>query len=264
MNALAPTTKQTAPPAGMPPRRVLGAYLAEVRSECRRYLRMPSFMLPLLIFPAMFYLLFGVIMAPSMGHGASAWFLASYSVFGVMSPGLFGFGVALAIERDNGLLTLRRALPMPPGAYLLGKMVMAMAAAVAVVLLLLTMATTLGGVTLTAGNVAGLLATGLLGVLPFCALGLWVGTLIKGQAAPAVLNLVYLPMAFLSGLWFPLRMMPDFLQQLAPVFPSYHLEQIALDAVGIKEVAPWPHVAVLAGFAAVFLGLAARRLRRHG
>src|SRR5574337_458899 len=112
-------------------------YLEEARGECLRYMRSPGFMLPILLFPAMFYLLFGVLMASSNGADAARYLLASYGVFGVMSPGLFGFGVSLALERDGGLLTFKRALPMPPGAYLLGKMVMAMAAAGVVILLLL-------------------------------------------------------------------------------------------------------------------------------
>ena len=36
-------------------------------------------------------------------------------------PGLFGFGVSLAFEREQGLLTFKQALPMPPGAYLLAR-----------------------------------------------------------------------------------------------------------------------------------------------
>ncbi|HEX7111354.1 MAG TPA: hypothetical protein VF216_02840 [Mizugakiibacter sp.] len=75
--------------------------------------------------------------------------LASYCVFGVMSPGLFGFGVSLALERDGGLLTLKRALPAPPGAYLLGKMPMAMAVAGLVVLVLPANALMLAHVRLT-------------------------------------------------------------------------------------------------------------------
>ena len=47
-----------------------------------------------------------------------------------------------------------------------------------------------------------------LGVLPFCAIGLFVGSLVSGQAAPAIVNLIYLPMAFLSGLWVPLQFLP--------------------------------------------------------
>lgn len=248
----------------MPRGRVLGAYLEEARSECLRYMRAPGFMLPIMLFPAMFYLLFGVLMARSEGADAARYLLASYGVFGVMSPGLFGFGVSLALERDGGLLTFKRALPMPPGAYLLGKMLMAMAAAGVVILLLLVMALTLGHVALSTGQATALLLTGMLGVLPFCALGMFVGTLIKGQGAPGMLQLIYLPMSFMSGLWFPLPMLPKFLQQIAPVWPSYHLDMIAMDAVGVQHVALLPHVAVLLGFAAVFLALAARRLRRNG
>lgn len=248
----------------MPPRRVLGAYLEEARSECLRYIRNPSFMLPIMLFPAMFYLLFGVLMARSNGADAARYLLASYGVFGVMSPGLFGFGVSLALERDSGLLTLKRALPMPPGAYLLGKMVMAMAAAAGVVVLLLLMAFSLGHVTLGAAQVGALLVVGVLGVLPFCALGMFVGTVFKGQGAPGVLQLVYLPMSFMSGLWFPLPMLPKFLQQIAPIWPSYHLDMLALAAVGMNQGPLLGHALVLLGFTAAFLLLAARRLRRNG
>ncbi|EIL97852.1 ABC transporter [Rhodanobacter thiooxydans LCS2] len=248
----------------MPRRRLVGAYLEEARSECLRYLRAPGFMLPIMLFPTMFYLLFGVLMVKSNGADAARYLLASYGVFGVMSPGLFGFGVSLALERDGGLLTFKRALPMPPGAYLLGKMLMAMAAAGMVILLLMALAWSLGHVTLAPLQAGALLLTGMLGVLPFCALGMFVGTLIKGQGAPGMLQLIYLPMSFLSGLWMPLPILPAFLQRIAPVWPSYHLDRLALAAVGMNRGPLLVHVLVLAGVAAGFALLAARRLRRHG
>lgn len=245
----------------MPRRRIVAAYLAEARSECLRYLRAPGFILPMTLFSTVFYLMFGVLIS----HGeASRYLLASYSAFGIMGPGLFGFGVSLAIERDGGLLTLKRALPMPPGAYLLGKMAMAMVAATVVVVLLLIIGTWLAHVQLGAQQILALLVTGAFGVLPFCALGMFVGTLIKGQGAPGLLNLVYLPMAFLSGLWLPLSMLPHALQQLAPIWPSYHLNQLTQAAVGLNTKPLLGHVLVLAGFAAGFLLLASRRLRRYG
>ncbi len=252
------------PSTAMSRRRVLGAYLEEARSECLRYMRAPGFMLPIMLFPAMFYLLFGVLMAKTNGGDAARYLLASYGVFGVMSPGLFGFGVSLALERDGGLLTFKRALPMPPGAYLLGKMVMAMVAAAGVIVLLLALAFTLGHVTLSASQVGALLLVGVLGVLPFCALGMFVGTLVKGQGAPGMLQLIYLPMSFMSGLWFPLPMLPNFLQQIAPIWPSYHLDMLALAAVGMNNGPLLSHVLVLLAFAVGFALLAARRLRRHG
>ena len=247
----------------MPRRRVIGAYLEEARSECLRYMRAPGFMLPIMLFPGMFYLVFGVLMAPPGTPDAARFLLASYSVFGVMSPGLFGFGVSLAIERDGGLLTFKRALPMPAGAYLLGKMLMAMLAAGVVVVLLLALSQ-LGHVALSPTQIGALLLTGMLGVLPFCAMGMFIGTLIKGQGAPGLLNLIYLPMSFLSGLWFPLPMLPKFLQQIAPIWPSYHLDMLALSAVGMKQGPLMVHALILLAFTAAFLLLAARRLRRNG
>jgi len=249
----------------MPRGRLLRAYAEEARCEVLRYLREPAFLLPIMLFPAVFYLMFGILLSSGKDELLAArYLLASYSTFAVMAPGLFGFGVSLALERGGGLLELKRAMPMPPGAYLLGKLLMAVLVSIGVGTLLVLMAVFLAGVPLTAGQAATLLLTDALGVVPFCALGLLVGTLIKGQGAPGLLNLLYLPMAFLSGLWFPLQMMPAFLRDLAPIWPSYHLNALSLAAVGMDDGARLPHVVVLAGFAIACLGLAARRLRRNG
>jgi ABC-2 type transport system permease protein len=264
MNSVSiPSVSTTHSTSGMSTRRVIGAYLAEARSECLRYMRAPSFMLPIMLFPTMFYLLFGIVMNHSADM-SSQYLLVSYGVFGVMSPGLFGFGVSLAVERDGGLLTYKRALPMPPGAYLLGKMLMAMVAAAVVILLLLAMGLMFGGVSLSWQQAGSMLLTGTLGVLPFCALGMLVGTFIKGQGAPGLLNMIYLPMSFLSGLWIPLEMLPKVLQQIAPIWPSYHLHQLALAALGMPHGNVMEHFAALAGFSVLFLVIAARRLRRYG
>ena len=139
-------------PVAMPRRRVLAAYVQETRAECLRYLRSPSFLLPTLLFPAVFFLMFGVVLGSHNSADAPRFLLASYSTFGVMAPGLFGFGMSLALERDNGLLTLKRAMPMPPAAYLLGKMVMAMLMAGLITALLQTLALTVAHVPLHLGR----------------------------------------------------------------------------------------------------------------
>lgn len=261
------TTALSAAPsavAPMPAGRVLLAYLQEARAECLRYLRSPSFMLPTLLFPLVFYTMFGIVLGQRGNPDAPRFLLAAYGTFGVMAPGLFGFGMSLALERDNGLLTLKRALPMPPAAYLLGKMAMAMLVAGVIIALLLALAVFVAQVRLEPAQMARLFVTDVIGVLPFCAMGLLLGTLVKGHGAPAVVNLLYLPMAFLSGLWFPLTVLPRFLQQLAPLWPSYHLNMLSMSAVGFDTGPGWPHALVLLGFSAGFLLLAARRLRRNG
>ncbi len=247
----------------MPRGRVLRAYFEETRAEILRYLRNPGFIVPMLAFSTVFYTMFGIV----LNHGnvdAERYLLASYATFGVMGPGLFGFAVSLGMERENGLLTLKRALPMPPLAYLIGKMVMAMLMAGIVMLLLLALGLFAAHVPLSAAQVLAMLATGVFGVLPFCALGLLVGTLVKGQGAPGTVNLVYLPMAFLSGLWLPLSMLPKVFAQIAPVWPSFHLNALMQTAVGTQHGGVTRHVLALCGFTIVFLLLAARRLRRNG
>lgn len=239
------------------------AYVLEARYEFLRLLRTPSFALPTLLFPALFYLLFGILLDRSGSGDAARYLLATFGVFGGMGVGLFGFGVTVAMERERGLLTFKRALPMPRGAYLCAKMAMAATFAAMVSVLLAVLAATLGGVSLQAWQWLALFVAGTAGVLPFCAMGLFIGAHVGGQGAPAVVNLVYLPMSFLSGLWLPLKALPGWLSAAAPVWPSYHAGQMALKVVGMDaDGAPAGHLAVLGAVTMVFFALAWRRLSR--
>lgn len=240
------------------------SYLLEAKYEFVRMLRLPSFALPTLIFPAMFYLLFGVLLnRDSSDFHANGYMLATYGVFGVMAPGLFGFGVGVASERERGWLTFKRALPMPPGAYLASKLAMAMLFAALTSVVIALLGALLGHVQLAPVQWLMLFVIDLFGVLPFCALGLWIGTLVSAQAAPAIVNLVFLPMAFLSGLWLPLFLLPGFVQTIAPAFPAFHLAQLALDAAGQGgDGRTGVHVIALIAIALVFFALARRRLVR--
>lgn len=240
-------------------------YALEARHEFLRLVRAPAFAVPTLLFPPMFYLLFAVLFNPRGGGGyqANIYLLATYGVFGVIAPGLFGFGVSVALDRERGWLMLKRALPMPPGAYLASKLAMAMLFAAIIFAILAVLATTLGDVRLPLAAWSSLLLVEIFGVLPFCALGLFVGAWASGQAAPAVINLIYLPMSFLSGLWMPMSILPGFVRDIAPLWPAYHLGQLALGAVGQGSMgAPLQHVAALAGVTALFLFFARRRLAR--
>lgn len=239
------------------------AYWLEARNEFLRLLRSPSFAVPTLVFPPMFYVLFAIVLNHEGGVQVATHMLATYGVFGVMAPGLFGFGVAIAIDRERGFLALKRAQPAPPGAVLASRMAMAMLFALAISLILMAFGIAFGGVSLTPLQAVALVAVDVLGVLPFCAIGLFVGSVASGQGAPAVVNILYLPMAFLAGLWVPLSMLPPIIGTLAPVWPAHHLAQIALDVVGASsDGRTAQHVLVLALYTALFLALARRRLAR--
>jgi len=244
----------------------LRCYWLEAKYEFLRLLRTPSFAVPSLVFPALFYLLFGVLLGGSrQGPEMARYMLAGYGVFGIMGAGLFGFGVTVASERERGWLTFKRALPMPPGGYLLAKMAMATMFAATISAILMLLAIFMAKVSLQPGQWGLLFAINVLGVLPFCAIGLLIGTLVGASAAPAVVNVLYLPMAFLSGLWLPLQVLPGIFAKLAPVWPSYHLGQIALKVVGRDAGGSvLMHMGVLAVVTIALFVLARARLARSG
>ncbi len=98
----------------------------------------------------------------------------------------------------------------------------------------------------------------------FSALGLFIGAYTSGSAAPAVANLVFLPMTWLSGLFFPL---PKFLQSAVVVWPAFHLNQLGMAAANVDQfrfVDPKISATVLVAMTILFGGLALRRLARVG
>lgn len=241
-------------------RNSLGVYLREASFQFWETLRTPGFALPTLLFPTIFYVFFALIYAKSSDHQAAIYMLATYGTFGIMAPSLFSFGVGVAMERDHGVLALKRVLPMPPMAYLFAKTVMAMLFALIIALLLFVLGAVFAGVILPRSEWFLLLFTLIRGTVPFCALGLAVGLHVRGQAAAAVVNLIYLPMSVLSGLWVPLQFFPHWLQILAWIFPAYHLAQISLGIVHQGSDSHFlAHLVYLIVFTAVCLWIA-----RHG
>jgi ABC-2 type transport system permease protein len=244
--------------------RLLRAYISEAKYESLRMLRAVSFAGPFLAIPVALYLLFAVLLFGSeIGKdpkGALFTFMG-FAVLGVMGPGMFGFGITVAIEREQGLLKLKRALPMPRGASLLAKMLMSMLF-VAIVMATMSAAAPLGHLRLSAGQLIGLSLVNIAGALPFCALGFFIGSLTSAKAAPAFVNLLYLPMIYLSGILFPL---PKSLHWIALISPAYHLDQLGFAAMGMPSAgAPIAHALVLLGVTVGFGMFALRRLARVG
>lgn len=242
-------------------RDTLGVYLREAGFQFWSVVRMPGFALPTLLFPTMFYVFFGLLLYRGRGDIAT-YMIATFGTFGIMAPALFGFGVGVAMEREHGILALKRVAPMPPMAYFFAKTVMAMLFALIIVLLLFVLGAVFGGVRLSRSEWFCLAIILIAGTIPFCALGLAVGLRVGGQASAAIINVIYLPMSFLSGLWVPLNEMPRWLQELGRTFPAYHLAQIALGIVHMSDGSHLAtHLIYLVVFTIVFLWFAARGWR---
>ncbi len=234
----------------------LRLYGREAKYELLKVLRLPAYALPTLAFPLVFYLFFGI----AFGHQQTGptplgtYLIATYGAFGVIGASLFGFGVGVAAERGQGWMLVKRSTPMPPAAYFLAKTVMALLFSVAIVASLSLLGYTLGGVRIAPLTWLALGATLVAGAVPFCALGLWLGYLSGPSSAPAIVNLIYLPMSFCSGLWIPVQVLPPFLKHVAIWLPPYHYAQLALRWLGADQGGrPLGHVLFLVAFTVLCL-----------
>ena len=195
------TLTQPIPVTSTPLSRIVAPYLLELRMELLRPLRTPAFALPMFLLPLGTYVLFafavaGEAVAKTMTPAASC---LPASLMAVTMASLFACCPNLALEREQGLLTLKRAQPAPPGAWLTAKIGAGVVSGAIAYLPILVIAAVTGQAHLTATQLAAMSAVFIVGTLPFCAFGVMLGSLCSGSAAPGFANLAYLPGLYLSG-----------------------------------------------------------------
>ncbi len=231
----------------------------EAKYEFLKNLRFPMYSVSTLVFPLMFYVLFGLVMGNQRIENISTtvYLIPAYGTFGVMGASLFGTAAGLASERGLGWLQVKRASPMPIFAYFLAKVIMSLIFSTIDVVALMLMGIAFGGVHLETAVALKLLGTLVAGSIPFCAMGLAIGYFASPNSAPAVINLFYLPMSFCSGLWMPFMFLPHLVKKVAILLPPYHLSQLAFNIVGAGQGGPAAtHWQTLGGFTLLCLGIA--------
>jgi ABC-2 type transport system permease protein len=202
--------------------------------------------------------LFALVLAPP-GSDAGVYVLANYGVLAALGPSLFGFGAGIASDRDAGILGLKRISPLPPGAFLVARLVSAASFTLVVLLGLDALAAGGAGVRLPLHVWLALLSVHLLGVIPLCLLGLCIGLRTGASVAMALTNVLFIGLAVLGGLWLPLSMFPPALREFAVALPTYHLSALALQAVGHGiGGSAWVHGVCTAGYGVLFGGFAWR------
>jgi ABC-2 type transport system permease protein len=236
----------------------LRIFQKETKYEFLKLMRTKSFSLSTIGFPVMFYVLFGIANRNAFAANIhiAKYMLGGYACFGLIGAALFGIGVGLSSELAAGWLELKRASPMPASAYLFAKCASAVAFGLIIVSLLTAIATAFGGVSLSPVELIKMLGMTIVGSISFASMGLLLALVIPANAATGIVNLIYLPMSFLSGLWMPIRFMPHWLQGVAPVLPTYHLSQLMLSIFGYQDsMSLGTHWNALIGFTFVTLGL---------
>jgi len=238
---------------------------AQSRAEFLRLIRAPGFSVPVIVFPIMFYALFGLPFAHEQVHGISvgSYTLASFGAYAVISVALFSFGITVANERSEKTTVLMRATPLHPIAYLAGKVIATLAFSAITLVALFVFGALTGGVHFSAIQWLALVGRLLAGVFPFITLGFAIGYLAGPNSAIAILQLINLPMSFASGLFVPIDSLPRYIQAIAPWLPAYHYGQLAWSTMGAPTEPLAASVIWLAGFTVIFLFIAVRAYYRE-
>jgi ABC-2 type transport system permease protein len=158
---------------------------------------------------------------------------------------------------------LMRAAPLPGWVYMVARFATAMLFGVAALGLLFGVAASVGGIELDLATWLSLGARLLMGAAPFVALGFAIAYLAGPSAAPAVANLLFIGMAFASGMLVPLDQLPGTVRSVAPLLPTYHYTELAWGALGVAQDSTLVSAVWLIGFALGLFGLATFAYRRE-
>ncbi len=207
-------------------------FLHELRYELLLYVRSRELAFFTFMFPIILFLLLGSVYGENdeiNGYPGADYLLTGVIGYGVAATAFGGLAIILVIRRETGVLKRLRATPLPATAY-----VTAILATTLIFFLIESIALIVIGMTLfdteVPNNLFSLFIALMLGGSAFAALGVGLACVIRrAEGASAVINAIYLPIAFLSGTFFSQQAFPEFLQKVADVLPLTYF----IDLVGV-------------------------------
>jgi ABC-2 type transport system permease protein len=153
---------------------------------------------------------------------AAAYFVPSILAMALMQLGVFA-SIPLVVQREKLILKRLSATPLSRATLVGSNVAMRLLIALLQTVLIVGIGVQLFGVTIV-GNVALLAAFIVLGALTFLAVGYVIGSYARTEeSANALTSVVQFPLMFLSGIFFPIEFMPDWLQPVAAVMPLTYL-----------------------------------------
>jgi len=191
----------------------------------------------------------------------------SYFVPSILAMALMQLGVFAAIplvqQREKLILKRLNATPLPRWTLVASNIAVRLVIAAAQTALIVAIGVLALGVEVV-GSWALIAAVVLLGALAFVSIGYVIASFARTEeAANGMTSVVQFPLMFLSGIFFPLEIMPDWLRSVATVMPLTYLgDALRQTMVGGAPFVPLGvDLLVLGGWLVVCLGIAARYFR---
>jgi ABC-2 type transport system permease protein len=240
----------------------MSTFAHQLRTEQLVFWRSREAAVFIFVFPPLLFLLLGSVYDGTIeGDPAADVLLAGLLGYGVANTAFAGLAIQLVIRRESGVLKRLRATPLPRPVYL----VAVLASTLLVFALQTVTIFALGRMLFDSKLPSEWLSLALalvLGVACFAGIGLGAAALIRSaEGSSAVVNVVLLPMAFLSGAFGPTTDYPEVLQAIGDVLPLTYFIDI-VEAVYLDDEHLWQQggaIAVVAAWGALGMLVAWRR-----
>jgi imidazolonepropionase-like amidohydrolase/ABC-type multidrug transport system permease subunit len=200
-------------------------YIAQISSSLRLMGRSRSVLVFSYLFPLIFFFVFAQAFHASASPGAMSQVIAMVLIIGVLGNGFFGAGMRTVQDREANVLRRFKVTPTNAAPIIVASMVSGLVAYLPIVFLFLFFGKVIYHAPIPT-SLFSLIIFISVGLLAFRAMGMIVAAVVNSaQEAQILVQMLYLPMLFLSGATFPISMMPDWVQSIAQFLPATYLFQ---------------------------------------
>jgi ABC-2 type transport system permease protein len=143
---------------------------------------------------------------------------------GIVSATFVNMAMTITFQREMGVLKRMRGTPLPTTVFVAARTASAVVNATMIAVVILLAGKLVYGVDINSTRLIGVAITTIVGAVCFCSLGFALSVFIPNQAAaPAITNMIVLPLYFISGVFGDASKLPDVLREVGRIFPVYHL-----------------------------------------
>ena len=174
------------------------------------------------VFPLMFFFIFAQMYGSGLGGGIIQ-VVASVLIIGVLGNGFFGAGMRAVSERETGILRRFKVAPTTALPIVVSSLVTGWVTYIPTAIMIIVLSHFMYGMPFPEKALSLAIFISF-AVLAFRALGMIVASVVNSmQESQILIQILYLPMLFLSGATFPISLMPVWLQTVAQFLPASHL-----------------------------------------